>query len=280
MSEPIIVNANTPAAPITVVPNSTPPVPTGDWSSGFDDTMKGYIQNKGFKTAADLANAYQNLEKFHGVPQERMLKLPEKEDAPEWGGIYDRLGRPKEAKDYQLEIPKEIGDEKFAEAAKGWFHELGLSKKQGETIATKWNEYVSGQVGAQKEAVANGLVQEQTALKKEWGAAYDENIQVSKEGARRYGFDKPTLDKLENAMGHNGLMKLMQRLGSATSEGRYVGGNPQGGFGDTLAPASAKAKMDQLLSDGAFKTKYMNGDKAAIDQINSLGKQAYPGDAV
>ena len=51
-----------------------------DWTSGLTDEMRGYVQNKGFKAPQDVVESYRNFEKLHGVPQDRILKLPENLD--------------------------------------------------------------------------------------------------------------------------------------------------------------------------------------------------------
>ena len=109
----------TPAAPaapaVNVSPNpgsvtgaaapSTPP----SWTTGFTDELKGYVDAKGFKDAQSVVESYRNFEKIKGVPQERLLTLPEKDEDPSWNDVWKRLGRPDQPKDYQLEVPKEFG---------------------------------------------------------------------------------------------------------------------------------------------------------------------------
>lgn len=275
-----------PVTPASVTPVSTPvatavtPVgtsPTSDWTTGFDDSMKGWIQNKGFKNPSDLANSYLNLEKLHGVPQDRLLKLPENMDTPEGRAIWDKLGASSDPKEYKLDIPKEIGDSKMAEVFAQKFSELGVPKGMAEKITKTWNEYVGGQMKAQTESLTAQLAQEQAALKKEWGAAHDQNVQIGKEAAKKFGFDAGTIDKLESAMGYQGVMKLMNKLGSAIGEHSYVGGQSPG-FGDAMAPAQAKMKMDAMMGDPGFKSRYLTGDPSAKAEYTKLAAMAYPGD--
>lgn len=266
-------------APITVVPNGgASGTPASDWTTGFDDGMKGFIQNKGFKNPSDLASAYQNLEKFHGVPADRMIKLPENMDTPEGRAVWERLGAPKDPKEYNLPMPKENADPKMAEVFSQKFAELGVPKSMAEKITNTWNEYIQGSQAARNENAKVMLVQEQTALKKEWGAAHDQNVQIGREAAKKFGFDEATLSKIEGGMGYQGLMKLMHRLGTAVGEHNYISGNRSEGFGDAMAPTQAKSKMDSLLGDPTFKARYLSGDKAALDQMTKLSAMAAPGD--
>lgn len=248
-----------------------------EWTSGFADDLKGYVQNKGFKDPAAVVDSYRNLEKLVGV-RERLVKLPEKDDDAEgWNQVYERLGRPKEAKEYEIKAPEGMGDEKFSEWAKGTFHELGLSKKQAEALAGKWNEYVKGSMGAQNEAYQAQLAEQETALKKEWGAAHDQNIQVAKKAVQAFGLDGATIDKLETAMGYAGVMKFMHTLGSKVGEDSFVGGdNRNPGFSNALSPEAALNRITTLRNDEGFIKKYVAGDASAKAEMERLHKMAYP----
>ena len=73
-----------------------------DWTSGFNDELKGYVTSKGFKDPASVLESYRNSEsligKLKGVGSDRIIGLPEKADAPEWKDNWNKLGTPKEAK--------------------------------------------------------------------------------------------------------------------------------------------------------------------------------------
>src|SRR5690606_18358521 len=85
----------TPAAPAATTTTQTTAT---DWTSGFSDDLKGFVQNKGFKDPASVLDSYRNLEKLMGTPKERLLRLPENmDDANAMGEIYTRLGRPQTA---------------------------------------------------------------------------------------------------------------------------------------------------------------------------------------
>ena len=82
------------AAPVVTETPAAPAAPA-DWTAGLPEEMKGYVQNKGFKDPSAVVESYRNFEKLMGVPQDRMIKLPEKaEDKAAWDSIYNRLGRP------------------------------------------------------------------------------------------------------------------------------------------------------------------------------------------
>ena len=116
---------------VAAVPNGATAAP--DWTSSFQEQDKLYITQKGFKDPAAILDSYKNLETLMGTPKERLLRLPDKPDAPEWGDIYDRLGRPKNANEYQFAKPAQGGAEnkEFTEWAQKLFHGQGLTRQQG-----------------------------------------------------------------------------------------------------------------------------------------------------
>src|SRR3990172_7528620 len=73
--------ANTQATGVTTTETAAPtttaaPVSTIEWLPGADETTVGMVQNKGWKTPNDMLTSYSALEKFVGVPADKMLRLP------------------------------------------------------------------------------------------------------------------------------------------------------------------------------------------------------------
>lgn len=283
MSEGVSTAAPTGAGPTVSAGSpgtvSTPPaaMPTNDWTTGFNDELKGYVQTKGFKDPAAVVESYRNFEKLQGVPQDKLLKLPEKDDDPNWGLVWDKLGRPKEAKEYNVEVPPEFGDDSFAEWAKNTFHQLNMPKKQAEALAKKWNEYISTTMNQQKTDRQLETQQQELALKKEWGAAFEQNIVQAGRAAKQLGIDEATLDKLESAMGFAGVVKFVHGLAAKIGEDSFVGGaSNSGGFRGVLTPEQATHRIAALKNDSDFVRRYIAGDTGARTEMETLHKMAHP----
>jgi len=274
---------STQAAPATTTgaaPATTETVNPGSWMAGFNDDLKGYLGNKGFKDPSSLADAYRNLEKLQGVPQDRLLKLPESfyDDkgalTAEGRAIYERIGAPKDPKDYGIEMPKEGGDaarlEGFLKAA----HEMGLTKAQAQKLAATDGAYIQKVMEAQKAQATAAFNDQQTALQKEWGAAYDSNRNIAADAARRMGLDAKKIDALSAALGHADTMKLLASIGKSVGESAFV----QGQRANTpLEPASAKSRISELMADKDFGQRLMNGEAEAKATWQRLHEQAYQG---
>lgn len=252
--------------------------PASAWTDGFDPDSLGFVQNKGWAGPKDVLTSYRNLEKLVGAGPDKLLQIPGADDADAWNSVYNRLGRPEKPEDYSINMPKEMADEEFAGWARNTFHELGLTNKQAEALSTKWNEYMGGRQGQSQEAYKMEVAQQNDALKKEWGAAYDQNLTMAKTAAREFGLDGATIDKLEQAMGFAGLMKFMQGIGSKIGEASFVSGDGAGAgnnFG-AMTPQGAMQQISALRADPAFVKRYTEGDTEARAKMEQLHKWAYP----
>lgn len=264
MSEATIT-ASTSGQPNTQTTTST------DWTSGLSDELKGFVQNKGFKDPGTAIESYRNLEKLVGA-QESLLKLPQKEDDAEgWGKVWNKLGRPEKAENYEL--AKIFGDKELAGEMETWFHELGVSTKQARSFVEKFKASLDADDASEKEAYTKKVETENNALKKEWGAAYDQNIQAAKKAAQTFGLTDEMVTKLEGALGFPGLMKFMSNIGSKIGEADFVSGNSTS-FGRALTPEAAIARMADLKRDKDFVNKYLNGDHAAKAEMERLQRFA------
>jgi len=255
--------------------SSTPPAgsPGFEWTNGLSDELKGYVQTKGFPDVPALVESYRNAEKLLGVPKEKLVRLPDKEDAPEWNQVYDKLGRPAKPEEYKYDAPQGT-DPEFLSWAKENFHKVGLTQKQAQSLLKEYNDLSASKANAQAEAMQAKLKTQENNLKKEWGAALNQNLGVAREAVKKYGFTNDHIDQLENIMGYDGVMKFFHKLGSATGEGSFVGSTGPVGFGNAMTPAQARYQIKALISDPDFGQKLASGNVEARERWSNLHKMA------
>lgn len=264
----VTVNSPAPAS----VPAQTPA--QASWHAGFKDLeLRGYIENKGFQDPEMVAKSYRQLEKNLGAPPERLLKLPERSDAPEWNDIYSKLGKPAKPEEYGLK-PKE-GDTAFGEWAEKTFHGANLTKDQAKVLAQNFEAFQKQAVESQNKALAQKLDLQEIALKQEWGAAFDHKILEVKKGVHAFGIDAPTVDALEQALGFDKTMKLLSKLGEKVGEDSFVSAESgqKGGF-KPMTPHAAQEQINSLMKDKDFVSKYLNGNIEAKERMEHLNKMA------
>lgn len=244
--------------------------------AGLSEQNRGFVGLKGFKNEDAVVTAYRELESFRGVPAERLLKLPDKDDSPEWEGVHKRLGRPDKAEEYGVEG---ADADLLAEA-----HKAGLTKRQVQALAAHLGTRgKAAQEKAEAERVAQQQLEEQE-LRKEWGPEFEANLRHGKEvyqrAAKAVGWASPEamqkdFEAIEAQIGTGKLLKLMAFMGRGTAPHAFVEGQGGGGssFGDT-APAAAMAKFRALSGDREFMKRLDAGDVSAQAEYDRWSKLA------
>lgn len=246
---------------------------TGEWYAGIsDESLRGYVQTKGFKDPGALAESYRNLEKLQGVPQDRLLKLPEKADDPAWNEVYSRLGRPADAKGYELKFD---GDPAFAERFSGVFHKANITKAQAGVLNEAWNGYVAELLQTEEAARKQADEAQMTELKGKWGQKYDENVELGRRAGREFGLSEQEFTAISGSLGSSKTLELFQRIGAKMGEAEpfnLQGGGQGSGFG--MSADGAKARIQSLMNDREWTGKYLNGGASEREEMTRLQKIA------
>lgn len=258
------------AAVISATPIADTPIPqvndpNKDWTASFGDELdRGYVQNKGWKAPTDLLRSYRELEKFKGAPADRLLKLPEKEDDPEWNAVWGRLGKPEKADDYKIEV----GDPEYAAHLRNVMFENNLTKAQAEKFIARDNEFRAARAEKEQKAWEQQSEKDVLALKDEWGAGFDAQTEAGRRFAKTVGMTKEQLGALEGALGTKGLLEFMAKAGSMLTEADVPAGGSSQSMG--MTPAMAKAKIEELKGDPEWVGRYMEGGVKEQNEMQRL----------
>lgn len=258
---------------------------TTAWYDGHNFTPEdvGFIQNKGWKESPVKAiEAYKNLEKFHGVPADQIIKLPKSFDDPgALDPVYDRLGRPASPDKYEIKLPDGVQmDEGRLKAAREVGHKLGLNTKQMQALA----EFDATYMGEAMKAFETERTQKQEAelgsLQKEWGTHFEERAELGRRFVRNSlpaGIDKEaTLSAIEQAIGTALTLKLFANAGEKTMREDKVpdsSGDRPFGYTREQAAADKKSLMDELKADPSRLNNYNKGvgpDVEKMKRINAI----------
>jgi hypothetical protein len=257
--------------------DQTPPsnqTQTQDWTSGLNDDLRGYVTTKGFKDVGAVVESYRNFEKLKGVPQDRLLTIPEKEDAPEWENIFNRLGTPKDKTEYNFEMPEEAKNEEFENWAREVFHKNKLTKKQAESIMKDYGDFLKTGLTKADTEFQQKVSTEVNELKTEWGAANEKYLSQAKRAVTALGVNPEQIDALEQALGYKGVMKMFQSIGSKLGEDSYVSGDSKPNNFGVVSPSEAKSRINDLMQDKDFVAKYLSKDVKALQEMERLHKLA------
>ena len=227
---------------------------------------------KNFKSWDALAKSYVHANRKLGVPSDQLMQIPQGENA-DWNGVYKAMGRPDTPDQYELNGTGDMADN-FRNQA----HQLGLSQKQASELMNWYSEVQSGVDSSDDEDFASEQVQWVADLQKEWGDSYIKNTKLAERAFRQFGSE----DALEvmNATGlgsHPALVKMFSQIGQFLAEDGQLTGNQQGRIGG-ITPGSAKTRIDELLNDKDFTTRYYDQyhprHQDAVNQMQRLYEAA------
>jgi hypothetical protein len=257
------------AQPGATSPGAQPQV----WSASFDPDTQAYVQAKGWQTPTDLLTSYRNLEKFAGGSK-NLLELPGLDAEPNaWDPVYNRLGRPESPDGYKLEVP-EGGDADLANWFKQTAHKAGLNDRQAAALFNEWNTLSGERMGQIEQAQQQQAEQAINELRREWGQAFDKQIDAGKRAATALGYDESKLSAIESKLGTADMLKLFATLGSKMGEDSFEGGERTGSsFGVT--PSAARQQISDLKMDKNFMGEYLKGNPDAVAKMKRLMEASY-----
>lgn len=258
----------------------TPPqyAPLPEWAKadGVDPALGDVVKAKGWTHPSQVLDSYRNLEKLVGADKAgRALVLPkDANDAEGYAKVYDALGRPKTPEEYKLPVPDgDNGD--FAKSMAPHLHKLGLSQAQAEGLATVWNDHLKAVTEAED---ANRIAKAQADmndLRREWGNGYDAKMEEARRFTRTFGVSTEQTSAIESALGTGEFLRLFAKIGASLGEDGGIPRDGKGGFG--LTPSEAQAEIAKRHGDPAFKSRYLSGDKSAIEEMSRLHQAAAAG---
>ena len=272
----------------------------GDWRSSLPEAIRGDASLQGFKDPAALAQSYLETKKLVGASlrppgpdaapeahkefaeklsksvRGRLLYLPEDEKARAAveGEVWGVLGRPAKPEEYGFEdVQLEPGVELDQAALRGYAAKLGLTKAQAkELFAT---------VAGERAAALRALKDNQAALKKELGAAYDERLGAAAAAAGKVGASEAMVKALREGSAPLEQVKVWIGVAKAIGgEQSHVAGQGAGGTGK-LTPDEALGRAAEIRQRAEYWDRSKN--PALHDELKrkhvELMAQAYPEEA-
>lgn len=245
------------------------------WYGDIQDAeLKGWLDNKGAKSVAELANSYRSLERVFGADKAgRTVTIPKDDaDETERNAFLAKLGRPESPDKYEFDLPEDANKETV-----DWFrtaaHKHGLSSKQAKGFLADYQEFATGRLGAMDQESQTKLAEEHAELDKAWGAAKAEKLAAASAAAQEFGLDAETIGAIEKHAGYAKTMQFFAAIGAKLGEGTHIdtkgGGGGGANFG-AMTPEQANAEILRLKDDKDWLASYLSGDKAKVARMDQL----------
>lgn len=253
------------------------------WHGDLNAEEIGWMQNKQWfgkdvgkadiaKSFPNMVRSYRGMEKLVGDPAKRINLPTGDNDAEGWKDIYSKLGRPADAKGYDYKVP-DGGDQEFGDAYSEMAWKHGLSTKQMQGLAEDWNKFgmerVQARQASENEQFSHDSNNDLNGLRREWGRDFDMKMGAAQRAGLAFGIDKPTMHKIERAIGTKAFLNMMSSVGSSVSEDTGAGQGGNAG-GDGMTPEMANARLAELKNDREWLKKYDAGDKEAVALFRKL----------
>lgn len=260
-----------------------PPPPPALWYAGktTDAEIIGHIQTKGWdkkpvdEVALAAIQSHRDAEKLIGVPANQMIRLPQDaNDANAWKGVWQRLGVPADAKEYDFagiktaagtDMPADLQDFLRAQASN-----FNVPKDAAKGIAAALVKFQDDKSASEAAEKAANVVTQRDELKKSWGPHWDANMLVAKNAAAALGVSPETVAALESmtGVGYAKVMEMFRSIGSKIGEDKFVGSGGAGG--GVMTREQAVAKKAELMNDTAWTERYLKGGSNEVREMTAL----------
>ena len=271
----VITPGSSDAAPATDAPAPA------DWRASLPEDLRADPSLADIQDVGSMAKSYINGQKLIG--KNRIALPDEGATDEEMSAFYSQVGRPEKSGGYQFgdrpELPEGMTyDEAFENQFKELSYKSGLSAKQAKEIYDGYHKYIISK--AETDGKTNAAQSEEwlSSLKKDFGKAYDERIDLAKRAVDSYADNDVKGWLAETGMGNNPMIvKMFAKIGEGLAEGKS---DTSGARSFTMTPDQAKQEIARYNRDATFMQAYSSGDSAghseAVNKMNSLYRLAYP----
>lgn len=270
---------------MTDVPNGSAPAgnppadggtPPPAWYSGVqDESLRGLAELKGWDNPEKALNSYRNLEKLTGLPPERLLKIPEPDDAAGMAEINKRFGwaPPENVDGYDVQFP-EGTPEGYSKGVKELLHKHGIPAEKAKAVFSEVFALQAQEAASAEQTLQVAHDTDMAKLKSEWGGNWDELAQLAdraqKELAPKMGLDEGLLSVLTDVLGPARTLRMFAGLGSSMGEAKFVEGNAAAP--SAMTPDAARARLQQLGQDRDWFKRFESGDVNARAEWTRLNQ--------
>lgn len=234
------------------------------WISSLPPGVKEWAANKRFSDVGAAMQSYHNLEKFVGVPQEQIFRIPQEGDQTAYREAMRKLGLPEKPEQYEL---KGGSDPTWMSEVAQIMHKHGVAKTAAQGLVADVNAAAQKRMAAQAEVRTQKMADAEHTLRREWGQAYEQNLAVAKSALAKTGITEEQAMKVQDALGPDLFVRAFHKLGASFSEDSFVGARSAA---SAVTPGAASVQIAALKGDQGFLKRLMTGDRQAVAEWTRL----------
>lgn len=242
------------------------------WFDGMelDDAAKARMVTSGWDklepgpAALAIFKSFREVENKLGLPNDRVLRIPDANDTVGWKDIHAKLGVPADKAQYDFSAIKFADGSALDEEAVGFYrdlaHSMNLPPATAQAFVARMIKAGDDAVAAEEHAAAElrgrAASENETKLKLNWGANFD----AFKVDAERT-LDLLGLGELKGTLNPDQLERVRIAGQKITGEPRLLGGG-----GPTPPPQMSRdeayARHGQLVADTEWVARWRAGGQA------------------
>lgn len=241
------------AAPVAdapmAAPEAAPQASPVSFLDSLPEDLRAEPSLKNFTDPAALAKSYVHAQRMIGADK---IPLPGKSATDdEWRAVYKKLGAPDDPNDYQVDLGGDVlGDNEIASFRSAAF-EAGLNQQQIERMSQFINQSVNDARSGMEQKVEEARYTGEQELRKEWGQAFDQKIEMAYKAATTFLGDAELLDTVQLADGrllgdHPAVVKMFAKLASEIGEDKLIGDTTE----LVMTPADAQRQINEVTRQG------------------------------
>ena len=246
----------------------------GNWNDGMPEDMRSNPNINKYKSLEEFGKGHLNV--VQKVGEKGVIVPKEGASQEEIDKFYNTMGRPDKPEGYSfgevegLHKGIETSPEGVANLKKT-LHGFGLSNAQASGLYKWYMNNISEGLTKHDASVAEGNEVSRSALKREWGKDYDNNITIANRLLTHFG-GKETVDAFGDLTTNPGALKFLANLGKKISEDSFT---TMGNVDLTIGKMDAQRRIKTIES----QIMKMNGNEAnykdLIQEKNRLYNVAY-----
>lgn len=193
----------------------------------------------------NLAKSYLSLEQLMG--QGRVTIPKDANDNVAWEAYDKAFNVPAKPEDYKLTAKD--GFEYDSAMFTKLMRDNHIAPAAAQNILNAFADTMAEIKQTEDAAIEAQYNETTSALKKEWGAAYSQNLKIASSTLAKFCETKEEYAHIERLIGNDiSAIKILHKIGSSISEGNLGGFEGQvSGFSKT--PSEAKAEFDRIMND-------------------------------
>lgn len=254
-------------------------VVSNDWKAELPDDLREHPSIAGMQDVASLAKSMVHAQSMVGADK---IAVPGKwADDEDWDQVYNKLGRPDTAAEYNLNWQVEDGE--ADPALTEWFenaaHQVGLNVKQAQALADSYIELTGKDATGQIDLEA-AKAESTAELQKEYGNAFDDRLnkgdnfigEFGAEGLQDLRLEDGT-PLLNNPAFVKTIVNAAQFIHESVSEDAMVGDRDS----VAITPQEAQAELEQVMRpDSPYWDARHPQHAAYVDRALSIQEQIHP----